>query len=66
VKLADGSTVLVDDAYLRNSILHPASQVVEGYAPVMPAFEGKLDDQQISQLVAYIRSLSRATEAPAP
>ena len=64
VKLADGSGVLVDDAYLRNSILHPALQVVEGYAPVMPAFEGKLDEDQISNLVAYIRSLSGTTAQP--
>lgn len=63
-KLADGSTVLVDDAYLRNSILHPASQVVEGFAPVMPSFEGKLDDEQLSNLVAYIRSLSPNATLP--
>jgi cytochrome c oxidase subunit 2 len=63
-RLADGSTVVVDDAYLRNSILHPASQIVEGYAPVMPSFEGRLDDGQLSDLVAYIRSLS--PNAPPP
>ena len=62
VKLADGSSVLVDDAYLRNSILHPASQLVEGYGPVMPAFEGKLDEEQVSHLIAYIRSLSPAAK----
>ncbi|MEY3479964.1 MAG: hypothetical protein RIQ71_739 [Verrucomicrobiota bacterium] len=64
VKLADGSSVIVDDAYLRNSILRPASQVVEGYAPVMPPFEGKLDDEQLSNLVAYIRSLSGTSVQP--
>lgn len=58
VTLTDGSTVLVDDAYLRNSILRPASQVVQGYAPVMPPFEGILTDAEVSNLVAYIRSLS--------
>lgn len=65
VKLADGSSVLVDDAYLRNSILHPASQVVQGYAPVMPPFEGRLNDAQISDLIAYIRSLSPNATPPA-
>lgn len=64
VKLADGSSVLVDEDYLRSSILDPASQVVEGYAPVMPSFEGKLDEQQLSDLVAYIRSLSPGYVAP--
>lgn len=63
-RLADGSTVVVDDAYLRNSILHPASQIVEGYAPVMPSFEGRLNDEQLSNLVAYIRSLSPNATLP--
>jgi len=58
VTLTDGSTVLVDDAYLRNSILQPASQVVQGYAPVMPPFKDVLTDSDISNLIAYIRSLS--------
>lgn len=56
--LADGSTVLADENYLRSSILNPGSQIVQGYANVMPAYEGQLSEDQINQLVAYIKSLS--------
>ena len=69
-ELTDGTSALVDDAYLRHSILEPAAQVVKGYAPAMPAFAGRLDDAQISDLVAYIRSLTPGAAAavapPAP
>lgn len=62
-ELADGSRVLVDDLYLKTSILHPELQIVKGYAPAMPSFAGKLDDDQVSDLIAYIRSLSPEREA---
>ncbi len=56
-ELADGTSVMVDDAYLKRSILHPAEQVVKGYAPAMPSFEGKLSEEQLTDLLAYLRSL---------
>jgi uncharacterized membrane protein len=56
-ELADGTSVVVDDAYLRTSILHPAQQVVKGYAPAMPSFEGKLTEEQLAELIAYLRSM---------
>lgn len=62
--LADGTSVLVDDAYLRNSILDPASQIVAGYAPVMPSYADQLDEEQLSDLVAYIRSLTPNATVP--
>jgi uncharacterized membrane protein len=67
-ELADGSRALVDDAYIKTSLLDPASQVVKGFAPAMPSFAGKLDDGQVADLIAYIRSLTpqipRAQAAP--
>lgn len=61
VKLTDGSTVKVDDAYLKKSILDPNAQIVDGYPPgTMPPMQGILNDDQISALVAYIRSLKGA------
>lgn len=59
VKLASGETVTADEAYLRNSILEPATQVVEGYQPVMPPYAGQLNEDQILQLIAYIKSLTQ-------
>ena len=52
--LADGSSVLADEAYLRTAILHPTEQVVAGFNPIMPSFEGRISDDQLEALVAFI------------
>lgn len=57
VLLADGSTVMADEAYIRESILEPKSKIVAGYQPVMPTFQGLVTEEQILNLTAYIRSL---------
>ena len=57
VHLTNGQTLIADDAYIRESILSPAAKVVNGYKPVMPSFQGQLSEEQIVNLVAYIRSL---------
>jgi len=62
VKLANGQTVIADDAYLRESILNPTGKVVAGFQPVMPTFQGQLSEEQLMQLIQYIKSL----QAPAP
>ena len=54
--LADGSQVVVDDAYLVESIVNPAAKIVEGYPAVMVAYA--LSGEQLDSLVAYIASLS--------
>ena len=55
--LADGSTVTVDDEYIRQSILVPTAKVAEGYMPVMPTFKGQVTEEQIVQLTSYIKTL---------
>ncbi len=66
VKLVGGETVTADDNYIRNSILNPAGQVVEGFQPIMPTFKGQVTEEQLNALVAYIKSLSpNAAAAPA-
>lgn len=57
VPLSDGSTVIADDKYIRNSILLPRSQIVASYEPLMPSFEGKVNEEQLLRLVMYIKSL---------
>lgn len=57
VHLANGETLTADDAYIRESILSPNAKVVNGYKPVMPSFQGQLTEEQILDLVAYIRSV---------
>ena len=58
VKLGSGETVKADDTYLRESILRPAAKVVAGYTPIMPAYEGQIDEEEIGQLLVYLRSLA--------
>lgn len=55
VKLKDGSTVIANEAYLRESIVEPTKKLVAGYSPVMVAY--KLPEEELNQLVAYIKSL---------
>jgi len=57
VKLADGGTVLADTGYVRESILSPQAKLVGGYGPIMPTFQGQLDEEEVVALVQYIRSL---------
>jgi cytochrome c oxidase subunit 2 len=57
VSLADGSIVMADDKYIRDSILLPRSQIAAGYEPLMPSFEGKMSEDQLLRLVAYIKSI---------
>jgi cytochrome c oxidase subunit 2 len=59
VRLTTGETVVADQAYLRESILQSSAKVVEGYQPVMPTFQGQLTEEQVLQLIAYIRSLGQ-------
>jgi len=57
VRLADGSTVNADEAYIRESILFSNAKIVAGYQPLMPSFQGQLTEEQILSLTAYIKSL---------
>lgn len=58
VKLDGGDTVTADDVYLARAIRDPRSQVVEGYANIMPSAYGDLDDATVADLVAYIHDLA--------
>jgi cytochrome c oxidase subunit II len=60
-QLDNGQSVLVDDAYVRESILDPKAKIVRGFEPVMPSFRGQVTEEQILALIAYVKSL-----APAP
>ncbi|MBV8475118.1 MAG: cytochrome c oxidase subunit II [Acidobacteriaceae bacterium] len=64
VQLDDGRTVIADDAYLRESILDPNAKIVAGFQPdVMPHFKGQVTEENVIQLIAYIKSLSPSTPA---
>jgi len=57
VKLQDGRTVLADDDYIRESILDPNAKVVAGFPSIMPTFRGQLTEDELVQLIEYIKSL---------
>jgi len=57
--LAAGGTAVVDENYIRESILEPQSKVVAGYQPVMPTYQGLLDNRQVDALIAFIKSLKK-------
>jgi cytochrome c oxidase subunit 2 len=57
VALADGSTVVADETYLRESILASQRQTVAGYPQLMPTFQGLVDEDGVANLIQYIKSM---------
>jgi hypothetical protein len=57
VLLEGGQTVTADEAYIRESILNPRAKVVRGFQPIMPTYQGQVSEEQVLQLISYIRSL---------
>jgi mono/diheme cytochrome c family protein len=60
VTLESGETVVADEEYLRESILQPNAKIVQGFLPVMPSYEGRLSDDEINAIIAYIQALSES------
>jgi len=57
VQLQNGETVVADEAYIRESILHPAAKITSGFQPIMPTFQGLISEEQLLELVEYVKSL---------
>jgi cytochrome c oxidase subunit 2 len=55
--LTDGRQILVDDAYLRNSILNPSEHVTAGFAPIMPTYQGQISEDGLIDLVEFIKNM---------
>ena len=66
--LQDGSAVTVDESYIRESILNPQARIAAGFQSpsIMPTFQGQVSEEQILQLIAYIRSLQPQTSGETP
>ncbi len=60
VLLADGSSVTADENYIRESIVSPSAKVVFGYQPIMPSFAGVVTDEEMIELLAYVKSIGAA------
>jgi cytochrome c oxidase subunit 2 len=65
VHLASGAAETANEAYLREAIVNPSAISVPGYTQLMQSYQGQLNEEQILDLVAYIRSLKQE-EGTAP
>ena len=59
-QLADGSMVTVDESYVRESILNPQAKLVAGYQPLMPTFQGLVNEESVMALIEYVKSLQQS------
>jgi cytochrome c oxidase subunit 2 len=64
VQLTGGSVVTADENYIRESILNPQAKVVAGFQPIMPTFQGQVNEEDLLKLLAYIRSLGEPQSKP--
>ena len=53
----DGTVMIIDDDYIRESLINPLKHIVEGYTPIMPSYKPVLKDEDIENLIAYIKAL---------
>ncbi|MEX0776891.1 MAG: cytochrome c oxidase subunit II [Phycisphaeraceae bacterium] len=62
VKLASGQTVIADEGYIRESVLDPNAKIVAGYPSpsLMPTFKSQISEDQLIELIEYIKLLSAA------
>ena len=63
--LSTGQTVRADEAYIRESIINPQAKLVAGFGPIMPTFQGQVSEDQLVQLLAFIKSLQVVSPQPA-
>jgi cytochrome c oxidase subunit 2 len=57
VQLQSGESIVADEAYIRESILNPSAKITAGYQPIMPTFQGLVTEEQLLQLIEYVKSL---------
>ncbi|MCC7146282.1 MAG: cytochrome c oxidase subunit II [Phycisphaeraceae bacterium] len=64
VMLTGGQKIVVDEEYIRESILNPSAKVVAGFENVMPPYQGRIKDLEITAMIEWLKSLS--DKAPKP
>jgi cytochrome c oxidase subunit 2 len=63
VTLTDGRKVVADENYLRESIMNSQAKIVAGFQGIMPTFQGMVTEENLLQLIAYIKTLKPAAPA---
>jgi cytochrome c oxidase subunit 2 len=65
IQLVGGGTVSAEENYIRESILNPQAKIAAGYQPIMPTFQGQVNEDDLIRLIAYIRSIGTQPQTPA-
>jgi cytochrome c oxidase subunit II len=60
VQLSDGSTVVADERYIHDSVMLPKKEITAGYAPIMPSFQGQIGEDELLDIIEYVKSLRNA------
>jgi cytochrome c oxidase subunit II len=64
VNLDNGKTVRADESYLRKSILFPDTKLVAGYQSIMPSYQGQINEEEVLQLIAFLKALGPGQTPP--
>ncbi|HEY2863868.1 MAG TPA: cytochrome c oxidase subunit II [Casimicrobiaceae bacterium] len=62
VQLSDGSTVVADERYIHDSVMLPKKEITAGYAPIMPSFQGQIGEDELLDIIEYVKSLRNAPQ----
>lgn len=62
VELENGQKALFDENYIRESILDPNAKIAKGFPPSMPSYRGQLSEEQLLNLIAYMKSIGAGNE----
>jgi cytochrome c oxidase subunit 2 len=63
-RLQSGEMITVDESYIRESILNPQAKLTAGFQPLMPPFQGRVSEEELIQLIAYIKLLGQTGTGP--
>jgi cytochrome c oxidase subunit 2 len=66
VPLRDGRTVLADERFIRNAVLLPNQDVPAGYEASMPSFRGQIGEEELLEIIEYVKSKGNAMQEVVP
>jgi cytochrome c oxidase subunit II len=62
VQLKDGRSVIADERFIRDSVLLPNKDVPAGYDPIMPSFRGQIGEEDLLEIVEYVKSIGNVSQ----
>ena len=57
IRHTDGSVVIIDDQYIRESLIDPLKYIAEGYTPIMPSYKPVLSEEDIENLISFMKAI---------